>query len=104
MLMGGPISMADIPVPQGWEQVPAVGTGIGMQEIIKTIAAISPTKGLNDKSVEDIFFNRYNPYATNGAATANHNTAQLKGNIPSEICIASASEAANIPAATQNIE
>jgi len=27
--------MADIPVPQGWEHVPAVGTGIGMQEIIR---------------------------------------------------------------------
>jgi hypothetical protein len=80
--------MADIPVPQGWEHVPAVGTGIGMQEIIKTMAAIRPTRGLKEISAEDIFLNRYNPYATNGAATANHNTAQFKGSMPSEICIA----------------
>ena len=76
--MGGPSSMADIPVPHGWEHVPAVGTGIGIQEIIKTIAAIRPTRGLKEISVLDTFFNWYNPYATNGAATANHNIAQFK--------------------------
>jgi hypothetical protein len=80
--------MADIPVPQGWEHVPTVGTGIGIQEMINTIAAITPTRGLKAISVWDIFFNRYNPYATNGAATANHNTAQFKGSMPSEICMA----------------
>jgi len=58
---GGPSSMADIPVPQGWEHVPAVGTGIGMQEIIKTTAVMRPTSGLKEISVLDIFFNRYNP-------------------------------------------
>jgi len=77
-----------MPVPQGWEHVPAVGTGIGIQEIIKTMAAIRPTRGLKEMSVDDIFFNRYNPYATNGAATANHNTHQFKGSMPSEICMA----------------
>lgn len=82
--------MADIPVPQGWEHVPAVGTGIGMQEIMKTTAVMRPTRGLKDISVLDIFFNRNSPYATNGAATANHNAAQLKGSNPSEMCIASA--------------
>jgi hypothetical protein len=53
--------MPDMPVPHGWEQVPAVGTGIGMQEMIKTTAAIRPTSGLNERSVLDIFFNRYKP-------------------------------------------
>jgi len=82
--------MADIPVPQGWEHVPAVGTGIGMQEIIKTTAAMRPTRGLKEISVLEIFFNRNNPYVTNGVATANHSAAQLKGSNPSEMCIASA--------------
>src|SRR5271169_3005507 len=41
-LMEGPRSIADMPVPQGCEQVPAVGTGMGIQEIIKIAAAISP--------------------------------------------------------------
>ncbi len=64
-----------MPVPQGWEHVPAVGTGIGMQEMIKTTAAISPTSGLNERSISDIFLNRYNPYATNGNDNANQNAA-----------------------------
>ena len=77
-----------MPVPQGWEQVPAVGTGIGMQEMIKTTAAITPTSGLNERSSLDSFFNRYNPYAANGIATTNHKSAQFHGRIPSEICMA----------------
>jgi hypothetical protein len=75
--------------------VPAVGTGIGMHEMIKTTAAINPMRGLNDKSTADTFFNLYNPYATNGAANKDQNTAQLSGSIPSEICMAWTSEAMN---------
>ena len=82
-----------MPVPVGWEHVPAVGTGIGMQEMIKTTAAITPTSGLNERSVLDSFFNRYNPYPANGIATANHKSAQFHGKIPSEICMAWAFEA-----------
>jgi hypothetical protein len=63
---------------------------MGMQEIIKITAAMSPTSGLNDRSTSDIFFNLYSPYPTKGMATANHNAAQLKGSRPSEICMASA--------------
>jgi hypothetical protein len=80
--------MADIPVPAGWEQVPAVGTGIGIQETIKTTAVIRPTKGLNDKSVFEIILSLQLPYATKGIATPNQKAAQLKGKIPSDICMA----------------
>lgn len=85
--------MPDIPVPHGCEHDPAVGTGIGIQEIMKTTAAINPTRGLNERSITESFFNLYNPYTTNGTATKDHNAAQLKGKIPSEICIANASVA-----------
>src|SRR4030042_5898308 len=60
--------------------------------MIKTTAAISPTRGLNDKSTAESFLNLYNPYATNGTAMIDHSAAQLKGNIPSEICMAWAFE------------
>src|SRR5574337_764488 len=93
-LIAGPSNIPDMPVPQGWEQVPAVGTGIGMQEIMNTTAAISPTSGLNDRSEPDIFFNRYNPYPANGSASINQNAAQLKGRMPSEMCMAWAFDAA----------
>jgi hypothetical protein len=63
-------------VPHGWEQEPAVGTGMGIHEMIKTTAAISPTRGLNDKSAAESFLNLYNPYATNGTAKMNQNAAQ----------------------------
>ncbi|GBE03679.1 hypothetical protein BMS3Abin09_00597 [bacterium BMS3Abin09] len=69
--------MAGIAVPPGCEHVPAIGTGIGMQEITKTIAAISPTSGLIDRSVFESSLSLLMPYATNGMATANHNSAQL---------------------------
>jgi hypothetical protein len=39
--------MAANPVPQGCEQLPAVGTGIGMHEMTKTAAPINATIGLN---------------------------------------------------------
>lgn len=87
-LMAGPRSIPEIPVPQGCEHVPADGTGIGMQEMIKTTAAMRPTSGLNDRSAADIFFSRYNPKPTNGSATPNQRAAQLNGNIPSEMCMA----------------
>ena len=55
-LIAGPRSMPDMPVPQGCEHVPATGTGMGMQEIMKTTAAMSPTRGLNDRSRAEHFF------------------------------------------------
>lgn len=101
MLIAGPTRIPDIPVPQGCEHVPAVGTGMGMQEMIKTTAAMSPTRGLNDRSIDDFFLSSYNPHATNGIAIANHNTAQLNGNIPSEMCMAWASETMQSSRATE---
>src|SRR5512136_3168599 len=49
-LTSGPTRIAAIAVPQGWEQVPAVGTGTGMQEMTNTTAARSPARGLKDGS------------------------------------------------------
>jgi hypothetical protein len=92
MLITGPTSIPDIPVPHGWEHVPAEGTGIGIQEMIKTTAAISPTRGLNEMSTAAVFFIRHNPHATKGAAMTDQKAAHPKGNIPSERCIAWASE------------
>ncbi|GLI38509.1 hypothetical protein GHYDROH2_20100 [Geobacter hydrogenophilus] len=89
----GPTRMAEMPVPQGWEQVPALGTGIGMQEMMKTTAAMSPTSGFVERSSRDISFRRRSPTARNGAATANQRSAQPKGRIPSEMCMAWAGEA-----------
>ena len=66
-----------------------------MHEMIKTTAAISPTRGLNDKSTAESFLNLYNPYATKGAARIDQSAAQLKGSIPSEICMAWAFGAVN---------
>ena len=61
MLIAGPTAMADIPVPAGWEQVPAVGTGTGIQETIKTTAAIRPTRGLKDISRFEMVLSRQSP-------------------------------------------
>jgi hypothetical protein len=80
--------MAGIAVPPGWEHVPAVGTGIGIQDITNTTAAISPTRGLMDKSVFERFLSLFIPYVTKGTATRNHNAAQLNGSMPSEMCMA----------------
>jgi hypothetical protein len=51
----------EIPVPQGWEQVPAIGTGTGIQEMIKIAAAISPTNGLNAMSFFEIVLSLHIP-------------------------------------------
>src|SRR5512143_1096957 len=91
-LTAGPRSIPEIPVPQGCEHVPADGTGIGMQEMIKTTAAMRPTSGLNDRSAADIFFSRYKPKPTNGSAMPDQRAAQLNGSIPSEMCMAYTSE------------
>src|SRR5512137_2427764 len=87
-LIAGPTRIPEMPVPQGWEQVPAKGTGMGMQEIMKTTAAISPTRGLKERSSRERMFRLYNPYATKGRARTNHKAAQLNGNMPSEMCMA----------------
>lgn len=87
-LTSGPTRIAAIPVPQGWEQVPAVGTGIGMQEMMKTTAAMSPTRGLKERSWRDRSFTRRMPRARKGAATANQSAAHPRGRIPSEMCMA----------------
>jgi hypothetical protein len=92
MLITGPTSIPDIPVPQGWEHVPAVGTGTGIQEMIKTTAAISPTRGLKEMSAAANFFIFHNPHATKGAAMTDQKAAHPKGNIPSERCMAWAFE------------
>jgi hypothetical protein len=63
-----------------------------MQEMIKTTAAINPTRGLKDMSAAESFFSLYNPNATKGAATRNQSAAQSRGRMPSDICIAYASE------------
>jgi hypothetical protein len=68
--------------------VPAAGTGIGMQEMIKTTAARSPTSGLKERSFLASSFNLLSPRATNGTANDNQITAHPNGRIPSEICIA----------------
>ena len=48
-------NIPEIPVPHGCEHVPAVGTGMGMHERMKTTAAMSPTRGLKERSTADIF-------------------------------------------------
>jgi hypothetical protein len=86
--MDGPSSTAAKPVPQGWEHVPAVGTGTGMQEMMNTTAATMPASGLLDRSWAERLAKVLNPRARNGAEAANQNAAQLKGRMPSEMCIA----------------
>ncbi len=90
MLSDGPTRIPEMAVPQGWEQVPAVGTGMGIQEMIKTTAARSPIKGLKDRSRAALFFRRYKPKTQKGKTAINQKAAQLKGNRPSEICMAKA--------------
>jgi hypothetical protein len=46
VLARGPRRIAARGVPQGWEQVPAMGMGMGSMEITKTAAPINPTIGL----------------------------------------------------------
>ncbi len=67
---------------------PAVGTGIGMQEIIKTTAAIRPPRGLKEISLRIFFLTGIIHMQQMVRATTNHNTAQFKGSMPSEICMA----------------
>jgi hypothetical protein len=87
MLIIGPINIADIAVPQGCEQVPAVGTGIGMQEMIKTTAPIKPRSGLKVGRVLALFFTFKIPIVMNGSAIKYQKPAHFPGKIPSEICI-----------------
>ena len=84
----GPIRMAAMPVAQGCEQVPAVGTGIGMHEITKTAAPTSPTNGLIYGSFSLRTRRVLNPQNTNGTLSTNQNAAHGRGKMPSEICIA----------------
>src|SRR5512135_2820680 len=95
-LIAGPSSIADSPVPHGCEQVPTVGIGTGMQDMMKTAAAINPTRGLNERSEPERFLSLCMPSARKGADTAYHSAHQLKGSIPSEMCIAWASVATSI--------
>jgi hypothetical protein len=88
VLTKGPSRIAAIPVPQGCEHVPAVGTGTGMQDMMKTAAAIRPARGLKERSSRARVFTLLMPTARNGTATANHTQAQGNGRIPSEMCIA----------------
>jgi hypothetical protein len=86
-LTNGPTRIAAIPIPQGCEQVPAVDTGIGMHEMKKITAAISPNKGLAERAFFAISFTVCKPMATSEVATANYTRAQLKGRMPSEMCM-----------------
>ena len=92
---GPPIKMADKPVPQGCEQVPAVGTGIGMHEMTKTAEPINPTIGLKSGCCLLRAFRSRRPSATKGIARANQSPAHWGGRIPSVMCIAWAVEGAN---------
>jgi hypothetical protein len=91
-LMNGLIKIAEIAVPHGCEHVPAVGTGMGIQEITKTTAVINPRRGLNDKSSLAASLSFRKPRKMKGIATTYQNAAQLNGKIPSEICIAYAGD------------
>jgi hypothetical protein len=71
-----------------------------MQDMTNTIAAIRPTRGFMDISVFERTLSLFIPYATNGIATANHSAAQLKGRMPSEMCMAWASPENNSHAAS----
>jgi hypothetical protein len=63
------------------EQVPAVGTGIGMQEMTNTTAAISPTSGRRGRP--DSSFSRLIPI---DERQRHHNQSRPGGN--SEMCMA----------------
>jgi len=86
----GPIRIAARPVPQGCEQLPAVGTGIGMQEITKTAAPIKATMGLKTGVTLLRLRRSRRPQATKGMATTNQNAAHGAGRIPSDKCMADA--------------
>jgi len=92
---GPPIKMADNPVPQGCEQVPAVGTGIGMHEMTNTAEPINPTIGLKRGCRLLRAFRSRKPIATKGMAKANQRPAHCGGKIPSVMCIAWAVVGAN---------
>jgi hypothetical protein len=61
---------------------------MGMHEMIKTTAAISPARGLKERSSRERLFKLYSPYATKGMARTNQKAAQPNGRMPSEMCIA----------------
>src|SRR3989338_10178585 len=88
MLIIGPIKIADMPVPAGWEQVPAVGTGTGIQEMTKISAPIIPKSGLKPGVNFDLVLMSKIPFIRKGAATRYQTKAQLKGRMPSEMCMA----------------
>src|SRR3989338_3822291 len=101
MLITGPTKIAEIPVPAGCEQVPAVGTGTGIQDITKTTAAMRPRSGLKLEFSFALFFMSKIPFIKNGSATKNHSPAHGNGRIPSEICIA---KAASVKSREQKVE
>src|SRR5450631_3601160 len=87
-LNAGPSSTAARPVPQGCEQVPAVGIGIGMQEMTNTTAATMPVNGVLDKSWAWRLASSRSPKARNGAEATYQKSAQENGRIPSDMCMA----------------
>jgi hypothetical protein len=72
--------------------VPAVGTGIGIHEMMKTAAPTIATRILNFGSSADFFFTSRIPHHRNGAATRYHSAAHPGGSMPSEMCMAYAPE------------
>lgn len=86
----GPMSIADTPVPAGWEHVPTKGTGTGMQEITNINAPINPKSGLSSGFVRHLFLMMEMPKMIKGRETKYQSAAHLRGRIPSEICMAKA--------------
>ena len=76
------------PSTAGVAHDPAIGTGTGMQEMIKTAAPTSPIRGMawREDSLNRLRSRR--PRATKGRAMAIHRAAQPRGRIPSDICMA----------------
>lgn len=79
------------PLPAGCEQVPAIGTGIGMHEMINTADPTRPTKGTAWDEKDWSRASLLRPSDKKGMETTNHRIAHFKGRMPSEMCMAKAS-------------
>jgi hypothetical protein len=87
-LIIGPTNMADIPTPHGWETAPTIGTGMGIEEIIKIAAATIPRSGLKEGVSFALLLISKSPFIIKGIAIRYHKVTHFRGRIPSLICIA----------------
>ncbi len=87
-MKGTPTKMAANGVPQGWEQVPAIGTGIGKTEIRKMAAPVRPSRGTSPLASRVFLLITVMPIARKTIATPYQIAAQLAGRIPSAMCMA----------------